>query len=103
MPSFSLSDRFNFFMACIGFGDTFEKAFNKSQLTLSEAIVVHDTILPEQKQVKDISIDGKKYRYVGNGQFKRIDSKGRYYTQVNRVGTKKIGFIKNPLEFVFTK
>lgn len=103
MPNFKLVDRFNFFLACVGFGDNYEKALHKAQLSLPEAIIAHDNFLPETKKVKEIVIDGKKYRYVGNGHFRRIDKLGRYYVETNKIGVKKLGFVKNPLEFIFKK
>ena len=102
---FSRKDKWRFIRVLVEkWNDTLEQAMDKANVSIKEAIEIHDNILPDRYQVKEITIQNKKYRYVGNGHFRRIDKLGRFIidgksSQVN--GAKRIGLYMNPLQFVF--
>jgi len=103
MARIKIRDRYVFFLACINFGDSFEKALNKSQMDLVESIIAHDNFLREDQRIKRIIQNNKTYKYMGGGHFRRIDKLGRFYCEINKIGVKKLGFIANPLKYIFDK
>jgi len=97
-----LRDRYITMTAMINhFGDTFEEAFAKSEMTLREAIYVHDHYVPQNKRLRYIRMNGKMFKYIGNGVFRRVDSLGRFCLDGKNDHVKVLGFVRNPLEVIF--
>jgi len=102
---FNTKDKFNFMIILIEkYGHDFESALSKVDLTLGEMIYAHDKLLPTERQIALLNKGNKKYKYLGNGHFRRVNSNGCPCVDGKSKmvdGAKRIGFIDNPLKYVW--
>jgi len=114
---FTIQDRFNFLVVLLENDHTITEAIAKAEMTLAECIYCHDKLLPDSRKLtivgengnapeyqKIVENSGKRYRYEGNGIFRRVDKLNRptvdgRSTEVD--GATRIGFKANPLYYVF--
>ncbi len=102
-----IKDRFGFMLWLMDYGESFDNALFKSELTLGESIYAHDNILTAHKRILTITKGkskrgNKQYRYEGKGNFRRINSLGHRCldgksTMVD--GAVRLGFVANPLKY----
>ena len=102
-----IKDRFGFLIWLMDYGESFDNALFKSELTLGESIYAHDYILTAHKRILTITKGkskrgNKQYRYEGKGHFRRINSLGhRCLDGKSKMveGADKLGFVANPLKY----
>ena len=102
-----IKSRFYFLIWLMEYGESFQSALVKSEMTLGECIYAHDVILSPQNRIQTITRGkskrgNKQYRYKGKGQFRRIDRLGREIIDGRSKvvdGAVKLGFVDNPLRY----
>lgn len=101
---FNIRDRFNFLVSLVlEFGEDVESALYKAGLNMRECIYAHDNFLPTEMKIDILERDGKRYQYVSNGIFRRIDSLGRFIVDKRTKVSKSLGFIDNPLRLALAR
>lgn len=114
---FTIGDRFNFLVYLLSNDHTITEAIAKAEMTLAECIYCHDVLLPDSRKLtilaengsapdyrRIVECGGKRYRYEGNGIFRRVDKLGRPTVDGKSRevdGATRIGFKANPLYYTF--
>ena len=102
-----IKDRFGFLIWLMEYGESFDNALFKSELTLGESIYAHDNLLTPQNRILTITKGkskrgNKQYRYEGKGHFRRINSLGHKCLDGKSTtvdGAVRLGFVANPLKY----